>query len=214
MHPNPAFRKTTPEQTRALLKERSFGTLAINGASVPLTAHVPFLMNAAGSALELHLVRSNPIARAVKDGPSPAVFTVMGPDSYISPDWYETKDQVPTWNYIAIRLTGRLHLLPQEDLRGVIDRLSAQFEERLSPKQPWRSDKMTPDTLSKMMRAIVPLRFDLDEIESTWKLGQNKAEAPRLAAAYQLRSTGSGLTGIGHETERLADWMTHLPQND
>ena len=59
---------------------------------------------------------------------------MSGPDSYISPDWYEVPDQVPTWNYVAVHLTGTLELRPQEELLDLLDRQSALFEARVRPE--------------------------------------------------------------------------------
>ena len=39
-----------------------------------------------------------------------------------------------------------------EALRDLLDRQSVLFEERLLPKIPWTTDKMTADVLQKMMR--------------------------------------------------------------
>jgi len=62
------------------------------------------------------------------------VIAVMGPDGYVSPDWYGDPHQVPTWNYIAIHLRGTLRPDDPADMRGHVDRLSAAFEERLDPR--------------------------------------------------------------------------------
>lgn len=189
-------------------RERSFGTLAINGDPVPLFAHVPFLLNEDAGIADLHLVRSNPIARLLKKSPQAAKLAVTQSDSYISPDWYGVADQVPTWNYIAVDFIGQLELRPQETLRSLLDRQSALFEQRLLPKTPWTTDKMTPDVLEKMMRAIVPVRLHIEDMQSTWKLGQNKPEEVRVAAATQVEANG-----IGVETEKLAAWMHRPPEN-
>ncbi len=191
MHPNPAFGKEDSARNISFARERAFGTLAINGPDGPLTSHIPFLLDEDGSAAELHLVRSNPIARI--DAPQQAVITVMGPDSYISPDWYGVADQVPTWNYIAVRLRGVLHPLPEGDLHAMLDRLSAHFEVLLLPKTPWHSSKMTEGVMDRMMRAILPFRFDVTSIEGTWKLGQNKPADVRKAAAGSVAAHGQGL---------------------
>lgn len=206
MHPNPVFRGTSETRSLDLLRARSFGTLVTNGDRVPLLAHVPFLLNEAGDMAELHLVRSNPIARLVKDGPVTAKLTVQGPDSYISPDWYRAEDQVPTWNYVAVHLTGRLELRPQEDIRGILDRLSAHFEAQLAPKPEWTAGKMTPDVLDKMMRMIQPFHFHIERLDSTWKLGQNKPEGVRKSAASEVEQGGIG-TGLAE----IAAWMDALP---
>jgi len=204
MHPNPIFRKTDTAQAVAFAHARSFGLLSINANAGPLLAHVPFLLNVDATIADLHLVRSNPIARAL---PSKAVIAVQGPDSYISPDWYSVDDQVPTWNYIAVHLRGRLELRPQDELHALLDRQSAHFERQLAPKPEWTTDKMSDGVMERMMRAIVPVRFHVDDIESTWKLGQNKPEDVRIRAAEHVETAG-----IGTQTETLATAMKSPPK--
>ena len=59
--------------------------ITAGGPEGPLVSHVPFLLGE-GEA-EMHLVRSNPLARALAAGPLPALLAVTGPDGYVSPDW-------------------------------------------------------------------------------------------------------------------------------
>ncbi len=199
MHPNPAFRQTKEAAALDAARKRSFGTLAVNGEDGPLLAHVPFLLSEDGQSADLHLVRSNPILRHL---PCDAVVSIMGPDGYVSPDWYEVPDQVPTWNYVAIHLRGRLATLPQDQMRDMLDRQTAAFETRLAPKTPWKTGKMTPDVLERMMRQIVPCRMVIRDIQSTWKLNQNKPDDVRLRAAEQMERAG-----IGAETLFLSKLM-------
>ena len=190
MHPNPAFRATPEDESLAFVRARGFGTLAANGPDGPLLSHVPFLLADDGRSAELHLVRATAIAR-LGAGPLPAAIAVTGPDSYISPDWYGIEDQVPTWNYVAVHLRGTLHRRPQEDLRGMLDRLSDAFEERLAPKPVWKTEKMPGDLMDRMMRQILPYRFEVTGVQATWKLNQNKPEAARLAAAEAVAAQGN-----------------------
>jgi len=191
MHPNPAFRKTEKAQNLAFARDRSFGALSINGGAGPLIAHVPFQLSEDGTYLEAHLVRSNPIARALKE-PQKAVIAVSGGDGYISPDWYGVEDQVPTWNYVAVHLRGVLRLLPDDALRGVLERLSENMEARLLPRPIWKIDKVSDEALAKMMRQIVPIAMNIDGVDGTWKLAQNKPDEARLAAGDALAQTGFG----------------------
>jgi transcriptional regulator len=205
MHPNPTFRKLSDAKNLEFAGERAFGTLSINADPAPLLAHIPFLLDHESMAVELHLVRSNPIVRLLET-PQPAVISVTGPHSYISPDWYNTPDLVPTWNYVAVHLRGTLSLLPQDELAGILDRLSHRFESRLSPKPIWTADKVNPNALTKMMRMIVPLRLKIEQVHGTWKLAQNKPEIARLTAAQAVADTG-----IGQETKKLAALMRDPP---
>ncbi len=206
MHPNPIFRKTPEALNVDFLRARGFGVLTVSTDGAPLASHIPFWLNTDASVLEAHLVRSNPIAAALKTGPQAARMIVSGADGYISPDWYEIPDQVPTWNYIAVHLTGELMLAPPETLTPHSARLSSDFEGRLAPKPEWTLDKMTPEVLARMQRQIVPVRMEITQIDGTWKLGQNKDDAVRLRAADQLDAHG-----IGSETGTLADHMRKPP---
>jgi transcriptional regulator len=201
MHPNPVYHDADQAQNLSFARDRAFGVLAVAAGDFPMLAHVPFLLSDSGAVADLHLVRSNPIARALKE-PLSARIAVSGPDSYISPDWYGVTDQVPTWNYVAVHLTGTLELRPQDELRDLLDRQSAMYEDRLLPKPPWKTSKMTGAILDKMMRMIVPCRMAITGVDGTWKLGQNKPEAVRVGAAEHAKTYG-----FGSETGLLAALM-------
>lgn len=186
MHPNPAFRSTLFQDNLAFARARGFGMLSVNGPDGPLAAHVPFLLSPDASFAELHLARSNPVGRACLAGPIPALIAISGPDAYISPDWYGMSDQVPTWNYIAVHLRGVLSPLPEAVLQPHVDALSATHENRLLPKVPWVSGKMSEGALPRMLRMILPFRFEVVAVDGTWKLNQNKSPEVRASAAGHL----------------------------
>ncbi len=200
MHPNPAFHTASNAENLDFARQRGFGMVAINGEDGPLAAHVPFVVAPDGHSLDLHLMRSNPVARALAT-PSPALLAVSGPDGYVSPDWYGDPTQVPTWNYVAVHLRGRLELLDQADLPDLLARLSAAFETRLAPKVPWTMDKVPAGTLARMLRMIRPLRFHIESVAGTWKLSQNKPDAARAGVAAEIAG------GVGQELSALAALM-------
>lgn len=196
MHPNPIYRTTTTDRSLDMVRQRGFGVLAVSAEGPPLMAHVPLLLSGDGRQVLMHLVRSNPICRAAR-APVAARLDVLGPDGYISPDWYGIDDQVPTWNYVAVSLTGRLVPLPPDDLPEVLAAQSAAYEGRIPGKTPWTMDKMTEETRARFLRMILPFRLDVEDIQSTWKLGQNKPEAARRSAAGALGTGfGSDLAGL------------------
>lgn len=209
MYPNPIFRGTAAKFSVAFARERGFGALTTNGDGVPIVAHVPFLLDEDAATIGMHLVRSNSIARVLKSGPCLATLCVTGPDGYVSPDWYGVEDQVPTWNYIAVHFTGRLELRPSAELHDLLDRQSAHFESQLTPKVPWTSSKMSPGVMDRMMRAIVPVHLHVSDMQSTWKLGQNKPQDARRRAAGHLKEGG-----IGTDRVALSQWMDSPPHED
>jgi transcriptional regulator len=205
MHPNPIYRRTTDARAFDLVRDRAFGQITLTGPDGLLASHIPVLLAPDETTLDMHLVRSNPILRLL-DIPQDALLAVMGPDGYVSPDWYGADDQVPTWNYAAVQIRGTLEALDHATMHDMLDRQSAHFEDQL-PKTPWTTAKMTPDVLEKMMRQIVPCRMTITDVQSTFKLNQNKPDDVRLRAADAMESSG-----IGMETATLAALMRNPPE--
>ncbi len=102
-----------------------------------------------------------------------------------------------------MHLRGQLRLIDEAGLRAHLDRLAANFEARLAPKPPWKTDKMTPDVLARLLRQIVPVEMTVEAVDSTFKLNQNGAASSRLGAAAALAEGGTP----GMETAALAALM-------
>jgi transcriptional regulator len=132
-----------------------------------------------------HVARHNPLV-ALADGTSPWLLAVSGADAYVSPDWYVSPDQVPTWLYQAVHLTGSVRKLSDDELAVQLDTLSAKFESWLAPKLPWTSSKMTAGRLEAMKKAIVGLVMTIEDIEGSFKLNQHKSDADHVAIASAL----------------------------
>jgi transcriptional regulator len=205
MHTNPAFRKTEDTEALDFARMRGFGTLCLStDGGAPHLSHIPFLLNDNGGTADLHLTRSNPIARACRE-PRKVTLAVTGPDGYISPDWYGLDDQVPTWNYVAVHLIGTLHPLREDRLEPMLAAQSEAFETFL-PKTPWTMDKMSDDLKSRFFRMILPFELQIEEVQSTFKLNQNKPDEARLRAAAHVTE------GFGSDLEALAELMRRPPQ--
>jgi transcriptional regulator len=174
--------------------------LCINGVDGPVAAHVPFVILPDG-AVEVHLARSNAIARAAL--PAVALLAVQGPDAYISPDWYGVPDQVPTWNYVAVHMRGKLHPMPDAGLEPQVDALTAEFEARLADKRPWTKAKMGEGVMERMMRGILPFRLEVTQVDGTWKLNQNKTPEARAGVIAALEAQGGMAAEIAGLMRRL-----------
>ena len=203
MHPNPAFRKTAADRNLAFARARGFGVLSVNGPDGPLMAHVPFLLSYDGTMADLHLARSNTVIAAGL--PAQAVLAVIGPDAYISPDWYGVADQVPTWNYIAVHLRGTLVQLPDDAMDGHVNALSDTFEARLAPKPVWKSSKMGDGVMDRMKRMILPFLLQITTVDGTWKLNQNKTAAARAGVIAALDAQGGAAADIAQAMRDLSD---------
>ena len=187
MYTPPMF-KPDRAASLAFAETRGFGTACAWDGKRPIASSLPFYLSYAddGTPVALfHVARNNPLIKAA-DGVTPWVLAVNGVDAYVTPDWYVSADQVPTWLYQAVHLTGPVRMLSDEELTVQVDTLSAKFESRLLPKKPWTSGKMTPGRFVAMRKAIVGLSMRVEDVEGSFKLNQHKSEADYAAVANGL----------------------------
>ena len=191
MYIPPAF-KTDDDTALAFAAKRGVCALIAVDGGRPVASHLPFLVHRDEGRLwlELHVARANPLHEVITRAPD-VLLTVSGPDAYISPDWYVSADQVSTWNYVSVHLTGTARVVPRIDNLAHVDRLSAHFEEQLLPKKPWTSAKMTAAPREAMLSAIVGVQIDVTKIEAQWKLGQHKSAADQAGVIAALEALGT-----------------------
>ena len=187
MHPNPKFAWKDEAAMRAFVAETAFAQIVIVADGKPISAQAPMTFGADGS-VRFHLSRANQLV-AILDG-APVLASVVGEHGYISPDWYGTADQVPTWNYRLVEIEGVARRLDEAELRDLLDRLSAAQESRLAPKPAWTSAKMNPAKLDAMLHAITGFAIEAPRFGGAIKMGQNKSEAEAAGAIAALRAIG------------------------
>jgi transcriptional regulator len=187
MHPSRLFDWKDPEGMLAFIAEMAFCTIFAGGANGPAVFHVPVVV-AGPERIRFHVSRSNRGAAGL-DG-APLLLSCTGPDAYVSPDWYGTEDQVPTWNYVAVEAEGPARLLSEAELAALLDELSAAHEARLAPKPPWTRDKMSPGRFEAMLKAIVGYELQIEALRGTRKLGQNKRGSELAGAIVGLEASG------------------------
>ena len=187
MHPNRAFAWNDRDEMLAFIADTAFCTLFVATGQGGHVLHVPVVV-AAPDRLFFHVARGNR-ASSVPDGVA-VLLSCLGPDAYISPDWYGTPDQVPTWNYVAVEAEGRLRRLNGDELVAQAEALSEAHEARLAPKPPWTRGKMSPGRFEALAKAIVGYELAIGDLRGTRKLGQNKKPAELEGAVDGLRAAG------------------------
>jgi len=202
----------------AFAEARGFGTVCAWDGNKPIASSLPFYLGYADDGTPqaaFHVARHNPLLR-LADGTSSWLMAVNGHDAYVSPDWYASPDQVPTWLYQSVHLTGTVRTLADAELGSHLDALSAKFEGWLPSKPPWMTSKMTAGRLDAMKKAIVGLVMNVEDVEGSFKLNQQKSEADYAAIANALASqtdTGSlRIAGLMRETRPQA-FAAEMVQN-
>ncbi|CCE08733.1 conserved hypothetical protein [Bradyrhizobium sp. STM 3843] len=187
MYTPPPFK---PDRAASLgfAEARGFGTVCAWDGRKPVASSLPFYLSASADGTPqafFHVARGNLLAK-LANGTTSWLLAVSGADAYVSADWYVSPDQVPTWLYQAVHLTGPVRILSEAELGAQVDALSAKFEHWLLPKKPWTSDKMSAGRLEAMKKAIIGLVMTVEEVEGSFKLNQHKSEADFVAVAGAL----------------------------
>jgi transcriptional regulator len=194
------------EEQRALefAGQRGFGVIVAADERGPRASHVPFvLVERDGRTIaQIHFTAKNPLV-PLADGARRFLLIVAGDDAYISNDWYASPDNVSTWLYEAVHLSGVAHPRDLDENRGHGDALLAVSEARL-PKQPWDLAQMEPGKRESMLAAIRVVDLVIDTVEGQAKLNQQKSDADHVAVAGRLaRSAESGHRRLAQKMQAL-----------
>ena len=183
-----AFSQTDLSQFHDMLERYSFAILITpTDAGLQIT-HLPLLLDRSDGTFGTivgHLARANPHADHLSGRPSTVIYS--GPHTYISPTWYEADHVVPTWNYVAVHVTGSVELVEEPTaLREIVERMTDTYEAAMPA--PWRLPHST--AIDRMLDQIVGFRLKIESIEGKWKLNQNHSPERRRKVIAQLRRQG------------------------
>ena len=186
----PHFNRMDEALVPAFLDAVGTAELVTTGADgYPVATLLPFLRD--GDRLLMHMARANPHWRSL-DPDTPALAIVAGPQAYVSPAWYATKREhgrvVPTWNYSAVHLTGRVSTHPEESwLRDLFERITDRTEAHRDER--WSVADAPPDFVTKQLRAIVGIELVVERVEAKAKLSQNRTDEDRAGVIAGLEAT-------------------------
>lgn len=186
MHPDPAFRLDEAACHR-VARQVGFAHVFVHGTAGAGVIHAPCTLDAAGD-LSFHCSARNRVTPLLADARAIASFSPL--DGYVSPDWYVTLGQVPTWNYVAVEAEGRLEPLSRAALIAQVDALGDAHEARLAPKPAWTRDKVDPAAYERMVDAIRGFVIRVEAWRGTAKLSQNKPAADRAGVSAALDALG------------------------
>jgi len=200
MYTPPPF-KSDRAASLAFAEARGFALACAWDGKKPVASPLPFYLTSTNDGTlraAFHVARHNPLIK-LANGTASWLLAVNGADAYVSPDWYVSPDQVPTWLYQVVHLSGPVRAMSGDELAEQIETLSAKFEERLLPKKPWLSSKMTAGRLEALKKAIVGLEMTVEEVEGSFKLSQHKSETDFAAVAGSLAAQAdAGAQHIAH----------------
>ena len=178
------FHEDRPEVLHALIREFPLATLVTTTPTGLTATHIPFLLD--NGVLRGHVARANPIASAAN---AAAIAIFHGPQHYISPAWYASKQAdprvVPTWNYIAVHAHGPIRPFTDKTrLLEIVADLTSHFESQRS--NPWSIHDAPPEYIDKLLNAITGIEIPIERLEGKWKVSQNRPDEDRASVIDSL----------------------------
>ncbi|MEX0730833.1 MAG: FMN-binding negative transcriptional regulator [Aquisalimonadaceae bacterium] len=198
------FAETRTGKLHAFIREHAFGALITTTTDGIEANHLPFALDTKpqpNGILRGHLARSNPAWRAALLH-TEALVIFQGPDAYISPAWYPSKQAhgkvVPTWNYAVVHAYGRLRFIEDGDwLRRLVDDLTRQHE--AGRAAPWNVSDAPAEYTAGMLRAIVGVELRITRLVGKWKMSQNRSAADRRGVIEGLlEENRNAATSVAH----------------
>jgi transcriptional regulator len=180
------FRVDDPDRLHQFIERNGFGTLVTAHAGGRVEAgHIPFLVvrdDTRFGRLEAHVARANEQWRELAGD---ALVIFQGPHVYISPEWYEAEEVVPTWNYVAVHAYGSLQIIEERtELVDLLRRSIEHFEP--AGARRWTIER-SGKAVERMLGGIVGFRIPIARLEGKWKLSQNHPveRQEKVAAALE-----------------------------
>jgi transcriptional regulator len=185
-----AFREDRIEWLSVLMRDCPLATLVTLGNSGLVASHVPLIYEPlpdSPGVLHGHLARANAQWQDLRpDVDALAIF--HGPQAYISPSWYATKQQsgrvVPTWNYAVVHAYGKMEVYTETGrLRKHLESLTAEHEKKYSP---WKPSDAPAEFFEALLNAIVGIDIRITRLEGKWKVSQNRSPEDRNGVVAAL----------------------------
>jgi transcriptional regulator len=179
MYRPPHFAVDDTATLDALIAAAPLAVLTSAGANGIALTHVPLLRD--GNRLIGHVAKPNPHWQEAPDG-TQAVAVFRLADAYVTPNWYASKAEhgrvVPTWNYAAVHVYGRLTWVHDAAAKhGIVRSLTDRHEAREA--KPWAVGDAPPEYIAAMLNGIVGLELSVERMEGALKLSQNRTEDDR-----------------------------------
>ena len=123
------------------------------------------------------------------------------PSSFMETD--KDKNVVPTWNYVAVHVYGRLHIMSDcgallQKLRDTVEKYEGAAAVR------WSIDDSDEPFLAGLLDSIVGFEIEISRLEGKWKLSQNHTPQRRLRVIDALTHT------VGERQHQIAELMSQI----
>lgn len=206
MYNLPYHKENDPEVVRAFIDNHPFAFLTgCDTRGRPVATQVPvFIEDRDGSpVLRGHIMKNTDHHKAfVHNGNILVVFS--GQHTYVSGTWYSDPHTASTWNYMSVHARGAIRFLGDDELESVLRQTSLHFENN-DPESATVFDNLPQEFRRKVMHAIVAFEVEIEDIDTVFKLSQDRDHESYLNIIRQLKEKDEAGRVIAAEMEKRAE---------
>ena len=171
------------------IEENSFAIL-VNQSNGKINAtHIPLFIEKSNDKqliLSGHISKLNPQCENFSEnGNVLAIFS--GAHSYISSSWYDY-EEVPTWNYMAVHVEGKIEILNEEQKLLHLENLVNKYEK--NSEKPISTKSLSKGTM-RQANGILAFNIIVSNVDAVKKLSQNKSENNKKSIISHLEKSGN-----------------------
>ena len=194
MYLPPHFEEVDEDVIANLIEQFPLATIVCQKDGEFIANHIPLLRNDTNSYLG-HVAKANSLHTVFPNGMS-AIAIFNAENSYISPNWYPTKQkthlQVPTWNYQVVHLKGQIIFDNSKKAKLLaVGKLTKMYEKIYSGKKEWKMSDAPKDFMEQMLQNIVAFDFHVESVTAKSKVSQNKDKEDYDSVSNMMREQGN-----------------------
>jgi transcriptional regulator len=182
------YKNENHEDIKNFLHQNGFAILVNQTQNKLWATHIPLFLDKNETGKDIlvgHVSAENPQGESFTTNTDVlAIFS--GAHSYISSSWYN-HENVPTWNYIAVHVYGKVKILNLEEATNSLKKLVDKYETK--SVNPVRVENLSEKTMMQA-RGIIAFEIEITAIEAVKKMSQNRDDKNYKNIISELEKTG------------------------
>ena len=202
MYKFPYYTEQDQQKVIDFIKENAFALITGIGENYPVATQIPLTVELKEGKMFLqgHLMRKTDHHLAFEKNNNVLVL-FTGPHCFVSASWYTDPAVGSTWNYMTVHVKGKISFT---DEAGTLDAVKAVSDKYEGASGAGAFDNLPKEYIDHMVKAIVGFSIEVESIQNTFKLSQNRDEASQKNIIEQLRKRGdANSAAIAYEMEKL-----------
>lgn len=187
------FKEVRSEKIKDLIEGYPLACIVAHTQHGLCATHVPLILKAEDILIG-HIAIVNDMKDRVAEG-TEVLCIFKGDDAYISANYYPSKfehhQQVPTWNYQVVHISGTIHYFSDSRRKlAAVGMLTKDMEKKTNGLAAWKMSDAPKDYIFKLLDDLVVFEIHICKIQAQSKLSQNKEKRDFDAVVQRLEQNG------------------------